>query len=65
MFKYSLNDIVRVEKIIAADVKILDRLSKQDMNLYQVEIVNCKEFYNKYRDEKFWYAEHELKEIEG
>lgn len=55
MFKYDIDDEIKVNSIIKASGKVKDRLSKQDIRLYQVKIID-----GKYKDKLFWFVENEL-----
>ncbi len=57
-YKYSLGSFVFIKTIIGANFKIIDRLSKPELNLYQVKV-----FEGKYKGKKLRFAEHEIEEI--
>lgn len=56
IYKYNLNQIVQVNSIVKSQGKIVNRLSKQDINLYQVKVLE-----GEHREKLLWFAEHELK----
>lgn len=54
-FKYDVGEIVQIKSIISAEAKVVDKLSKPGVNLYQVQIL-----LGDHEGKLLWFAEHEV-----
>lgn len=55
MNKHSLQEIIQIKSIIQEDAIVVDMISKQNIIIYQVKVVN-----GVHKDKLFWFAEHEV-----
>lgn len=56
-YKYDVGEIVHVRSIISAEAKVVDRLCKQGISLYQVQILD-----GAHESKLLWFAENEVYE---
>lgn len=54
-YKFDVDEIVQIKSIISCEAKIVDRLSKQEINLYQIEVLE-----GDHKGKLLWFAEHEI-----
>lgn len=54
-YKFDVNEIVQIKSIISCEAKVVDKLSQQEINLYQVEVLE-----GDHKGKLLWFAEHEV-----
>lgn len=54
-YKFDVDEIVQIKSIISAKAKIVDRLSKSEINLYQIQVLD-----GEHKSKLLWFAEHEV-----